>query len=189
MPGIGVGILGRINHMGRLRLRKCCRSSLPIDIGSIFAGMAFRFGGADRGTTMNSGITARNIDPGDESRLESAAHRCGIAMEVWVRRLFHEKREKAAASLPRSAAVVSGRGRAQICCRRNGTAIERPHSSSHRGATAQPPWRCVCSSRATDRKKFNRLSKSVGCGTEVFDSLNMVFRFRTCSGGECIALI
>lgn len=114
--------------MGRLRLRQYCRSSLPIDIDSVFAGMAFRFGGADRGTTMSSGITVRNIDPGDEARRKSEAHRCGIAMEELVRRRLHEKREKAAASLPRSAGVVSGRSTEQIFGRRNVMAIDRPHS-------------------------------------------------------------
>ena len=44
---------------------------------------------------MSSTITVRDIDPGDKSWLKREARHSGASMEEFVRRLIHEKREKA----------------------------------------------------------------------------------------------
>ena len=41
---------------------------------------------------MSNGITVRDIDPDDKSRLQREAHQIGVSMEELVRRLIHEKR-------------------------------------------------------------------------------------------------
>ena len=43
---------------------------------------------------MSSGITVRDIDPGDKSWLKREARDVGVSMEEFVRRLIHEKRTK-----------------------------------------------------------------------------------------------
>ena len=43
---------------------------------------------------MSTTITVRNIDPKDKSWLEQEARKVGISMEVFVRRLIRESREK-----------------------------------------------------------------------------------------------
>ena len=44
---------------------------------------------------MGTGITVRDIDPGDKSWLRHEARRIGVFMEERGRRLIHEKRTKA----------------------------------------------------------------------------------------------
>lgn len=44
---------------------------------------------------MSSVITVRDIDPGDKAWLRHQALHVGLSMEEYVRRLIHEKREKA----------------------------------------------------------------------------------------------
>ena len=44
---------------------------------------------------MGSVITVRDIDPSDKSWLKREAHQRGVSMEEFVRRLIHEKRERA----------------------------------------------------------------------------------------------
>ena len=43
---------------------------------------------------MGTGITVRDIDPGDKSWLRREACQIGVSMEELVRRLIHEKRTK-----------------------------------------------------------------------------------------------
>ncbi len=43
---------------------------------------------------MGTGITVRNIDPGDKSWLRREARQAGVSTEELVRRLIHEKRMK-----------------------------------------------------------------------------------------------
>ena len=43
---------------------------------------------------MSSAITVRRLDPGDKAWLKSEAHRAGVSMEEFVRRLIRERRKK-----------------------------------------------------------------------------------------------
>ena len=43
---------------------------------------------------MGTGMTVRDIDPGDKSWLRRFSRQCGVSMEEMVRRLIHEKRMK-----------------------------------------------------------------------------------------------
>ncbi len=44
--------------------------------------------------SMSSTITVRRINPGDKAWLKSEAHRAGVSMEEFVRRLIRERRKK-----------------------------------------------------------------------------------------------
>lgn len=44
---------------------------------------------------MNSTIAVQEIDPRDEAWAQREAHLAGISMENFVRRIVHEKRERA----------------------------------------------------------------------------------------------
>lgn len=72
---------------------------------------------------MGTGITVRDIDPGDKSWLRRQARQLGVSMEELVRRLIHEKRAKTERRPKPSEAFAR-------------------HFGEGRGAGLPPPVRC-----------------------------------------------